>query len=88
MLNNSVSKAYTFMSVLLNKAENENKKQPNKKSKPEKKGLLTRNESFPNLKMDEEDDTESKQQKLVMAYMARIKEAFQEVKDARTNTKS
>ena len=61
------------------------------KKKNDKKGLLSRSREM--FKNEEDkpmvDSTDKQQQKLVIAYVLRIRKAFEEVKDARTaNTKS
>lgn len=96
MINNSVSKAYfsiSSMSDMVEKAEDEGAPKSIKKiSKPSnKKGLLTRSQDMFKYenKTDNKDDTSKEQQKLVVAYVLRIKKAFEEVKNGRNaNTKS
>jgi len=96
MINNSVSKAYftiSSMSDMLEKAEKEGVPKDVKKiSKPsKKKGLLTRSQEMFKYenKIDNKDDISKEQQKLVVAYVLRIKKAFEEVKNGRnTNAKS
>ena len=100
MINNSVSIAYSVISNLaeqVEKAEVEGipKQQKVKTKKEGKKGLLSRSNDM--NKYSKQGDTNSnqndfadkQQQKLVIAYMLRIKKAFEEVKTGRTtNTKS
>ena len=97
MLNNSVSNAYLTINSLaqqVEKAEVEGIPKMAKdkaKKKNDKKGLLSRSREM--FKNEEDkpmvDSTDKQQQKLVIAYVLRIRKAFEEVKDARTaNTKS
>lgn len=95
MINNSVSKAYFRVDEMVKQVQqlddkdsnNQDKKQTKKKSK---KGLLSRNEDMfkYNKPMTPEADIGQEQQKLVTAYVLRIRQAFKEVKNGRTNTKS
>ena len=97
MINNSVSNAYLTINSLseqVEKAEVEGIPKMAKdkaKKKNDKKGLLSRSREM--FKNEEDkpivDSTDKQQQKLVIAYVLRIRKAFEEVKDARTaNTKS
>lgn len=96
MINNSVSKAYfsiSSMSDMVEKAEKEGVPKDVKKiSKPSnKKGLLTRSQDMFKYanKTDNKGDISKEQQKLVVAYVLRIRKAFEEVKNGRaTSTKS
>ena len=100
MINNSVAIAYSVISNLaeqVEKAEIEGipKQQKSKMKKESKKGLLSRSDDMNRYnKQTNESSTQKQfsnkqQQKLVIAYMLRIKKAFEEVKNGRTtNTKS
>jgi len=96
MINNSVSTAYAVISNLadqVKKAETEGipKQQKVKVKKENKKGLLSRSREMFKNEDDKKASSEidKQQQKLVIAYVLRIRKAFEEVKDARTaNTKS
>ena len=96
MINNSVATAYMVISNLsdqVEKAEVEGipKQQKIKMKKDNKKGLLSRSrEMFKNEdEKTKSSDTDKQQQKLVIAYVLRIRKAFEEVKNARnTDTKS
>lgn len=94
MINNSVSKAYENINSMVSQVEKAEKgelpKEPMAKESSDKKGLLIRNKGFENRDkiMSEEDDVEVRQQKLVIAYILSIRNAFKEVKSARANSKS
>jgi len=97
MINNSVSNAYLTINSLsqqVEKAEVEGIPKMAKdkaKNKTDKKGLLSRSrEMFKNEdNKPMMDNTDKQQQKLVIAYVLRIRKAFEEVKNARnTDTKS
>tara|TARA_R100000951_G_scaffold88618_1_gene76675 strand:+ start:546 stop:836 length:291 start_codon:yes stop_codon:yes gene_type:complete len=96
MINNSVSNAYLNIDSLskqVEKAEVEGIPKPfkDKAKQINKKGLLSRSREM--FKYEDAkpsmDNTDKQQQKLVIAYVLRIRKAFEEVKNARTtNTES
>tara|TARA_R100000935_G_C2780430_1_gene141468 strand:- start:299 stop:586 length:288 start_codon:yes stop_codon:yes gene_type:complete len=95
MINNSVSKAYFAVDEMAKQIERINNKDVDTKDKKQrkkksKKGLLSRSDDMfkYNNPMTTEADTGQNQQKLVTAYVVRIRQAFKEVKNGRTNTKS
>jgi len=96
MINNSVSNAYMSINSLakqVEKAETDGipKTERKKVKKDSKRGLLSRSrEMFENeTKRDTMESDTREQQKLVIAYVLRIRKAFEEVKNARNaNTKS
>jgi len=98
MINNSVATAYLTINRLskqVEKAEVEGipktVKDKAKKISTSKKGLLTRSrDMFRNEeRLDTKEDITKQQQKLVIAYVLRIRKAFEEVKNGgATNTKS
>jgi len=95
MINNSVSKAYININALSKQVEKADAdgipKNIDKESKQKKKkGLLSRSNDMVKYQKDvfESPDSNKEQQKLVIAYVLRIRQAFKEVQNGRANTKS
>jgi len=95
MINNSVSKAYININALseqVEKAEIDGiPKQMQKESKQKsKKGLLSRSKDMFKYEKNSSTspDSDKEQQKLVIAYVLRIRQAFKEVQNGRADTKS
>ena len=95
MINNSVSKAYININALSKQVEKADTdgipKNMDKESKQKKKkGLLSRSNDMIKYQKDvsESSDSDKEQQKLVIAYVLRIRQAFKEVQNGRANTKS
>jgi len=96
MINNSVSKAYFTIDSLSKKVQKAEIEGVPKNVKPvknmsNKKGLLARSKEMFKYNESEPKDknADKEQQKLVIAYVIRIRQAFEEVKNGRaTNTKS
>ena len=93
MINQSVLNAYKKVDNIINFVEGKISDEPSKKKKPQKKpskGLLTRSSDMGKTVSEPEKTNEQEidKQKIVVAYVARIREAFKEVKNGRANTKS
>tara|TARA_R110000744_G_scaffold193403_1_gene312336 strand:+ start:229 stop:516 length:288 start_codon:yes stop_codon:yes gene_type:complete len=95
MINNSVSKAYININALSKQVEKADTdgipKNMDKESKQKKKkGLLSRSNDMIKYQKDvsESSDSDKEQQKLVIAYVLRIRQAFKEVQNGRADTKS
>ena len=95
MINNSVSKAYININALSKQVEKADTdgipKNIDKESKQKKKrGLLSRSNDMIKYQKDvsESSDSDKEQQKLVIAYVLRIRQAFKEVQNGRADTKS
>jgi hypothetical protein len=96
MINNSVIRAYNQIEGLtksIDKISKEGlpKDMQKSKRKEDKRGLLSRSNDMERYNKPREmnKDESIEQQKLVIGYILRIREAFEEVKNGRaTNTKS
>lgn len=96
MINDSVVQAYNRIDSFTKKIDKISKEgipkeQKKVKSQDSKKGLLSRSDDMNKYNKVEKmsSDESREQQKLVLGYVLRIREAFEEVKNGRaTNTKS
>ena len=93
MINQSVLNAYKKIDNIINFVEkgiSDKEPKEKKKQKKQSKGLLTRSSDMGKTvsEPDKINEQEIDRQKIVVAYVARIREAFKEVKNGRANTKS
>ena len=93
MINNSVSKAYININALskqIEKADMGDMPKQKKSKQKSKKGLLSRSKDMFKYENNSSTspDSDKEQQKLVIAYVLRIRQAFKEVQNGRADTKS